>query len=151
MEVNLLGSVQVLDDDDEPVAFAGTRLKILLVALALRCEEVVGDDHLIEALWGDAIPAGSVNALQRQVSTLRRVLGSPTLVERRGTGYVLTLDRSAVDICRFDALAERGHEAMRDGDPERAREQLDERSGCGGETRSPMWPMRSSHKRRSRV
>ena len=49
-------------------------------------------------------------------------LGAPDVVQRRGAGYVLALDRSAIDIFRFETLATRGHEAMRDGDVVEARD-----------------------------
>ena len=105
MKICLLGSLAVTDDDDGNVRnLSGARLQTLMTALALRCGEVVNDDHLLAALWGDAEPSRSANALQRQVSTLRRALGSPDLVQRRGAGYVLALDRCSVDIFRFDAL-----------------------------------------------
>ena len=57
---------------------------------------------------------------------MRRRLAAPDLVQRRGAGYVLAVDRSAIDIFRFEALAARGHEAMRSGDVAGARELLDE-------------------------
>ena len=71
MEIRVLGSLEVVDDLGRPVAVRGARLTCLLVALALRCGEVVSDDRLSEILWGDEPPDGA-NALRRQVSTLRR-------------------------------------------------------------------------------
>src|SRR5262245_22418863 len=124
VEICLLGSLEVRDDDGNAVPLAGTRLQTLLIALALRCGEVVTDDLLIEAVWEDDAPAQSVNALQRQVSTLRRTLNMPDVVQRRGTGYVLDVERSAIDAFRFEDLASRGDEAMRNGDVEQARELL---------------------------
>ena len=150
MEVNLLGSIEVLDDDGNPLPLSGTGSRILLTALSLRCGEVVADDHLVEMLWGDATPSRSVNALQRQISTLRRSLGSPALVERRGNGYVLTVDRSSVDVFRFDALAARGHNALRDGEQARAASASTKRCSSGGATRSPTSPTNSSRKLMSR-
>jgi predicted ATPase len=125
MEILLLGSLEIRDDDGEPRAISGTRLQILLTALALRCGEVASDDYLVDALWGVDIPRRSANALQRLVSTLRRTLAVRNVVERRAAGYVLAIDKSAVDIHRFDDLAAQGYEAMRAQQPERARELLD--------------------------
>jgi predicted ATPase/DNA-binding SARP family transcriptional activator len=126
VEIRLLGSLEVRDDDGQLLSLGGPRLQKLLIALALRCGEVLPDDNLIEAVWGDDIPARSLNALQRQVSTLRRTLGAADVVQRRGTGYALALDKSAIDIFRFESLAARGHEAMRGGDVGHARELLDQ-------------------------
>jgi predicted ATPase/DNA-binding SARP family transcriptional activator len=61
---------------------------------------------------GDAPPRDSVNALQRHVSSLRRLLGRPDMVRRRAAGYVLALDPSVVDAVRFEALLSRGRAAM---------------------------------------
>jgi DNA-binding SARP family transcriptional activator len=126
VEIGLLGSLEVRDDDGRSRSVGGRRLQSLLIALALRCGEVVTDDQLIDAVWGEDVPAKSVNALQRQVSSLRRALAAPDVVQRRGAGYALVLDKTAVDIFRFEALAARGHEAMRDGDVAQARELLDQ-------------------------
>src|SRR5690349_3915519 len=105
VELCLLGPLELRDDDGEKVPLSGTLVQILLTILALRCGDVVTDDQLVDALWGDIAIARSSNALQRQVSTLRRALGRPDLVQRRGGGYVLTIDRSAIDIVRFDSVA----------------------------------------------
>jgi predicted ATPase/DNA-binding SARP family transcriptional activator len=126
VEICLLGSLEVRDDLGNAVPLPGTRLQSLLIALALRCGEVVTDDQLIDAIWRDHVPARSVNALQRQVSTLRRALAVPDVVQRRGTGYILDVERSSVDAFRFEAFAARGHQAMRNGDVEHARELLDQ-------------------------
>src|SRR4029079_18284797 len=118
--------LEVAADDGTEMPVAGVRLRTLLTALALRCGEVVTDDALIDAIWGDDEPSRSSNALQRQVSTLRRALGSPELIERRGSGYALALDSSAIDVLHFDALFELGLKALRDGDAAEARTLLDD-------------------------
>ena len=126
VEICLLGSLEVFDDGGLPLLIPGPRVASLLTALALRCGEVVSDDFLTDALWSTVPPERSANALQRQVSRLRTALGGQALVLRRGAGYVLSVDRSSVDIFRFEALAEGGHEAMRQGDPARARALFDD-------------------------
>ena len=80
---------------------------------------MVSDDRLSEILWGDVPPDGP-NALRRQISTLRRVLGRTEAVIRRGSGYVLFVDKDAVDAFRFEGLAAKGQMALRDGDVPRA-------------------------------
>jgi len=126
VEIWLLGSLEVVNDDGKALTLAGVRLRSLLIVLALHCSKVVTDDALVDAVWGDEVAAPSANALQRQVSTLRAALGAPELIERRGSGYVLTLDPSVIDVLQFDALAERGLEALRRSDLTRARTLLDD-------------------------
>jgi predicted ATPase/DNA-binding SARP family transcriptional activator len=126
VKVCLLGSLEVLDDGGKALELPGSLLRTLFAALALRCGEVIGDDQLVDILWGEETPSRPANALQRQVSTLRRALGSTERVQRRGTGYALVLERTAVDIFRFDDMLARGHDAMRAGEVEMARKLLDE-------------------------
>jgi predicted ATPase/DNA-binding SARP family transcriptional activator len=119
----------VFDDGGLLVAIPGHRVASLLTVLALRCGEVVSADSLIDALWSSMPPERSANALQRQVSRLRTALGDQGPVQRRGSGYALAIDRSSVDIFRFDALVASGHEAMRQADPARARALFDDALG----------------------
>ena len=115
MEIRVLGSLELVDDYGRAVPVPGTRLQALLIALALRSGEVIADDRLFEIVWGDDVPGRGANALQRQVSTLRRLLGRPDRVERRGGGYSLLADRSAIDVFQFEQFVRRGREAMREG------------------------------------
>jgi predicted ATPase/DNA-binding SARP family transcriptional activator len=129
VEICLLGSLEVFDDAGMPVPIPGPRVASLLTALALRCGEVVSDDFLTDALWSSVPPERSANALQRQVSRLRTALGERAPVLRRGAGYVLAVDRSSVDIFRFESLIAAAHEAMRQSDPARARALFDDALG----------------------
>jgi DNA-binding SARP family transcriptional activator len=70
----------------------------------------VSSDRLIEELWGDAPPGNPANALQAQVSALRRVLGTDA-VARDGAGYRLALAPDEVDTARFERLAHAGRDA----------------------------------------
>jgi predicted ATPase/DNA-binding SARP family transcriptional activator len=126
VEIRLLGAVEVVDDQGAVQNVRGAYLRTLLVALALRCGEVVASDRLIDTLWGDVPPHDSANALQRHVSSLRRVLGRADLVLRRAAGYVLDADRTVVDALRFEALFMEGRSAMEGGDAPSARSILGE-------------------------
>ena len=91
----MLGSLEVLDNGGHPVELRGSKLRTLLAALVLRAGQPVSADQLADLLWGDAPPSGAANALQAQVSKLRRSLvGVP--LEGRDGGYVL-LDRPPRD------------------------------------------------------
>jgi predicted ATPase/DNA-binding SARP family transcriptional activator len=129
VEIGLLGSLDVVDDAGTPIKVGGPRVAMLLTILALRCGEVVSDDALIEALWPASPPREPANALQRQVSRLRTALDKPDGIVRRGSGYALSVERSAVDIFRFDELTARAYDAMRVNDVWSARSLLDEALG----------------------
>jgi predicted ATPase/DNA-binding SARP family transcriptional activator len=115
VEIRVLGPPEVIDESGRAVVVSGARLARLLVVLALRLGEVVSDERLGAIVWGeDALPGR--NALHRQVSTLRGLLGSADAVVRRGGGYALAVDPAAVDSARFEALAAEGRSAVDRGE-----------------------------------
>lgn len=115
VEVLLLGPVAVRAGADAPTPVAGAKLRRLVALLALAAPRPVSDDRLLEALWGDGQPARPANALQAQVSALRRLLSSETVV-REGLGYALRVPRDAVDANRLGDLVQVGQRAAAEGD-----------------------------------
>ncbi|MFD0820834.1 TIM barrel protein [Micromonospora zhanjiangensis] len=82
----VLGPIEVRGAGGQVVPVGGPRLRALLALLLLDAGRVVGTDRLIDGVWGTDPPAGDVgNALQSQVSRLRRALGEPP-------GFGITLD-----------------------------------------------------------
>jgi predicted ATPase/DNA-binding SARP family transcriptional activator len=116
VEFSILGALAVSEGDrDLPVP--GTRLRTLLALLLVAAGETVTPDRLADDLWGDAIPAGSANALQSLVSKLRRTLGpAGTLVVTEPFGYRLAVDGEDVDARRFEHALATGRVALDDGD-----------------------------------
>jgi DNA-binding SARP family transcriptional activator len=89
--------------------------------LLLHANEVVSTDRLIDALWGAAPPPTAAKTIQVYVSRLRKELGDGRLATRP-PGYALRIDRSELDLARFEQLV---GEAAR-SDPERAADTLRE-------------------------
>ncbi|MCK2221474.1 tetratricopeptide repeat protein [Actinomadura sp. ATCC 31491] len=125
MRFQILGPTAALGEDGEPVALGGPRVRALLALLALHAGRVVAADRLVAGLYGPEPPEGVANALQSQVSRLRRALGRD-LVEFHPAGYRLAADPSEVDARRFEQLAADGRRALAAGDPGRAAELLRE-------------------------
>ncbi|MER7364287.1 BTAD domain-containing putative transcriptional regulator [Nonomuraea wenchangensis] len=119
MRFQILGPATVLGEDGEPVALGGPRVRALLTLLALDAGRVVAADRLAAGLYGPEPPEGVANALQSQVSRLRRALGRD-LVEFHPAGYRLAAEPSDVDAHRFERLAAAGRQALVAGDPGRA-------------------------------
>ncbi|MEV4111988.1 BTAD domain-containing putative transcriptional regulator [Nonomuraea sp. NPDC049695] len=128
MRFQILGPTAVLGEDGEPVALGGPRVRALLTLLALHAGRIVGAEQLVTGMYGPRPPEGVANALQSQVSRLRRALGRD-LVEFHPAGYRLVADPQEVDARRFELLAQAGRQALAAGDPGRAatllREALD--------------------------
>jgi DNA-binding SARP family transcriptional activator len=102
MEFRLLGAFEVWDGE-QPVEIAGVKRRALLALLALRANEVVRSELLIDELWGERPPRNAVSALHTHVSRLRKTLGADTIASREW-GYVLRADASDIDLRRFEAL-----------------------------------------------
>ena len=90
------------------VSVGGPRVRALLAMLLLDAGRVVSTERLIDGLYGEEPPAGAANALQSQVSRLRRGLGDPALVEGLPAGYRLNVAREDVDVHRFERLVREG-------------------------------------------
>ncbi|QMU72703.1 BTAD domain-containing putative transcriptional regulator [Streptacidiphilus sp. P02-A3a] len=103
MRIRLLGPLVVGDPDGATVKLAGTRVRVLLTALALEAGQPVSAARLIDTLWPREQPANPANALQALASRLRGALGRE-LVAATATGYQLALDPDQVDVHRFEAL-----------------------------------------------
>jgi DNA-binding SARP family transcriptional activator len=89
--------------DGRLLPLGGEKQRALLALLALRANEVVAREWLLEELWGDDPPATAVKALQVYVSRLRKVLPSRSLLTRP-PGYVLEIDAEQVDAHRLERL-----------------------------------------------
>jgi predicted ATPase/DNA-binding SARP family transcriptional activator len=87
------------------------RPRALLAALLLRLGRVATADVLVEEVWGGQRLANAPNALQVQVSYVRRALGlgsgpgRPALRTVSG-GYLLDVDPGTVDAHRFECLVQ---------------------------------------------
>ncbi|MFG2001030.1 BTAD domain-containing putative transcriptional regulator [Spirillospora sp. NPDC048911] len=128
MQFGILGPVEARRDG-RPVPVGGPRVRALLALLALDAGRLVPSERLIDGLYGEEPPSGAANALQSQVSRLRRGLGAAELVEGRTTGYRLAIDPEDVDVHRFGRLVKEGRGALAGGNHAAAAELLREALG----------------------
>ncbi|MEV4807072.1 BTAD domain-containing putative transcriptional regulator [Nonomuraea sp. NPDC049421] len=119
MRFQILGPTTAWRADGEPVELGGPRVRALLTLLALDAGRIVTAGHLVDGMYGARPPEGVANALQSQVSRLRRALGRDR-VEFHPAGYRLVADPEDVDARRFELLIRDGRQALAGGDPERA-------------------------------
>ncbi len=100
MHVAVLGPLEVRLADG-PVALGGPKERAVLEMLALRAGQPVPTESLWSGLWGDSAPPSAAKVLQGHISHLRHVL-PPGAIATEGSGYVLQLDRAAVDASGFE-------------------------------------------------
>lgn len=74
MRFGILGPLDLRTDDGTPLDPGGPRPRALLALLLLDAGRAVSTQRLTDGLYGAEPPAGAANALQSQVSRLRRRL-----------------------------------------------------------------------------
>ncbi|MFF4212858.1 BTAD domain-containing putative transcriptional regulator [Streptomyces sp. NPDC001796] len=116
MRFGILGPLDVRTDEGTPLDAGGPRPRALLTLLLLDAGRTVSTERLTDGLYGDQPPAGAANALQSQISRLRRRLGPHAEIEAAPTGYRLAVSPDTVDAHRFERLAREGSTALAGGD-----------------------------------
>ncbi len=102
LEFRILGPLEVLDGEIA-MPLGGRNKRALLTLLLLRANQPVSTERLVDQLWGEDPPRTAMTSLQNSVSQLRKQLG-PGFIQTRPSGYVLELDRSQLDLTRFEDL-----------------------------------------------
>ncbi len=111
MRVNLLGPVELVSADGNAVRLGAAKRRAVLAALALELNRVVSGDRLLSLVWDGAPPPQAKAALQGHIAQLRKVLAGGVALITRAPGYVLTGDRDAVDVFRFEDLVASARDA----------------------------------------
>ncbi|MEU3669216.1 AfsR/SARP family transcriptional regulator [Streptomyces virginiae] len=111
MRISMLGPLDLRGGNGNGAGVGGTRLRALLILLALEPGRVVASELLIDGIWAQDPPAGAANALQALVPRLRRALPG-AVVASHPAGYRLAVEPDAVDVVRFERLASEGRQAL---------------------------------------
>lgn len=122
MRYRLLGPLEVVRGG-VPVDIGPPKQRAVLAVLLLAQGRVVSVDRLIDAVWGDDVPASATASLQAYISNLRRALrGGPgevpdtaavaSPIVRQPPGYYLAVDAGALDVTVFTAGCARAAAAV---------------------------------------
>ncbi len=107
MNIRMLGPLEVISDAGEALGLGGRNQRAVFAMLLINRGTLVARDRIIEAVWGENLPADPANTLQHYVSRLRSILGpvagtgASRLIERVDGGYRLTVPAAWVDADRF--------------------------------------------------
>lgn len=124
-EFRLLGPVGIWQGE-RPLGPTAAQQRSVLAMLLMASGRVVSVDRLVLAVWGEDPPGSARNAVQVQISKLRRILSALPGAEltTSAKGYSLTAAREQVDLHRFRDLVRAAREAPKDavaaGEPEAA-------------------------------
>jgi DNA-binding SARP family transcriptional activator len=124
VEYRVLGPLEA-DVDGRPARLGAPKQRAALALLLFRPNTVVPASRLVDGLWGDDPPGSAPNLVQGYVSGLRKALGKEA-IHTRGAGYLLEVERGALDLERFEELAHQGSRALEEGDPAAASASLGE-------------------------
>ncbi len=126
VEVLLLGPFEV-GGPSGSVALGATKQRLLLALLALRANEVVSSEQLIDGLWGEQPPPTALKTVHGHIARLRRLLESADMAEvlrTREPGYFLQVDPDCIDARTFERRAAAGRRALAAGDVSTAEQAL---------------------------
>jgi DNA-binding SARP family transcriptional activator len=109
IEIGVLGPL-ALRRAGSVVSLPSGRQRAILAMLCDRVGEIVSVDRLVQELWGDEPPSGSIATLQAHVSKLRQVIGKDT-IETTTAGYRLRRDAVVLDVSIFERARNAGAQA----------------------------------------
>lgn len=104
IEFGVLGPVSVrIDDESVPL---GPRQQALLAVFLVEPNRLISRDQLLDRAWGQKQPKHPANAVQTQLTLLRRALApAPDVtITWQSTGYRLKVDEATIDLNRFRDL-----------------------------------------------
>ncbi|MCS7478243.1 AfsR/SARP family transcriptional regulator [Umezawaea endophytica] len=111
LRFEVLGLLRVIRTGQE-VDLGAAKQRAVLAVLLLNRNTPVSRDHIITAVWGDAAPTSAVNLVQTYVAGLRRALeprrarrAPAELLTSVGDGYLLRVERGALDLDVFESSA----------------------------------------------
>ena len=118
-EFRILGPLEVIGEDG-PLRLGGPKQRATLAILLLSANRVVSVDRLADELYAGAAPVTAVTQVQRQISGLRKLLGSGSAIETRPPGYIIHLSPNQLDLDRFERGTDEAGRAMQRGDASQA-------------------------------
>ncbi|MCX5207917.1 tetratricopeptide repeat protein [Kitasatospora sp. NBC_00240] len=113
-----------------PLRTGSPQQQAMLAVLLLRPGRAARADDLIDALWGEEPPGAAMTTVRTYAWRWRKILeddrAAPHVLVSIGDGYRLVLPKDAVDTAQAEELAARAERTAHDGQPEQARDLLNQ-------------------------
>ncbi|PRY01010.1 AfsR/SARP family transcriptional regulator [Allonocardiopsis opalescens] len=133
MRFNVLGSLEIITDDNRSVLVNASKTGQVLALLLMRRNEVVSVDMLIEELWGQRPPRSALTTLRTYIYHARRIFirasvasSARELLLTQPPGYLIQTTDEQVDATVFENLINEGRTRLDQGRPELAAARLRE-------------------------
>jgi DNA-binding SARP family transcriptional activator len=123
LEFRILGPLEVVGERGQ-IRLGGAKQRATLAILLLSANRVVSVDRLADDLYAGAAPVTALKQVQRQVSELRKLLGSASLIETRSPGYTIRLAPEQLDLVAFEHLTADATDALAGAEAQRAADLL---------------------------
>ncbi len=120
MRFNILGPLQIIDDDSRPVTVSRRLHRCTVATLLLNAGQPCSTSDLIAALWGDEPPLSPDVSLRSCIYGIRKLLPAKGRLQTHPAGYLIAVGHGEVDLNDFQDMARRGREALDAGDPRAA-------------------------------
>ncbi len=131
----MLGPLRIVRGDEAAEIGSGRQRAVLAHLLAGR-GRVARADELIEAVWGDDLPANPENTLQHAIAQLRKLMEPgrprgvpPTVLVSYGDGYRLELEDHELDALEFSSAVDEASGLLSQGAARRALEVVERALG----------------------
>jgi DNA-binding SARP family transcriptional activator len=111
LEFRILGPLEVVGENG-PLRLGGPKQRATLAILLLNVNRVVSVDRLADDLYSGATPVTAVTQVQRQISELRKALGTEAIIDTQSPGYVIRLAPEQLDLHRFERLTDEAGRAL---------------------------------------
>jgi DNA-binding SARP family transcriptional activator len=111
IEFKVLGPVEIVFSG-RPIRISAPKPRRILALMALRANQVVGLESMIEELWDQQLPKTAVTTVQTYIYQLRRLLAEHAnaedakILETRSMGYMLVLRDGQLDAAEYLRLIE---------------------------------------------
>lgn len=115
LEFRILGPLEVLSGAD-PIRLGGPKQRATLAILLLSANRVVSVERLADDLYAGEPPVTAVTQVQRQVSELRKLLGT-NAIETRSPGYLIHVEPGLLDLERFERWTHEAAQALERAEP----------------------------------